>query len=85
MQVPIPPNAKILDYFQLSANDELFEFVSEQTNIYADQYKQANEGRSECARYRLLKPTTTDGIYNFFAIYLLSGIIQKPVVSLYSE
>ena len=69
VQVPIPPNAKILDYFQLSANDELFEFVSEQTNIYADQYKQANEGSSEYARYRLWKPTTTDDIYNFFVTY----------------
>ena len=37
VQVPMPPNAEVIDFFHLFVTDEFFELILEQTNIYAKQ------------------------------------------------
>ena len=83
IQVPIPPNAKTINFFNLFVVDEIMELISEQTNLYAEQYKDNNDEKSQFMRSKLWKPTNTDDIYNFLALHFLSGIVQKPEIALY--
>ena len=46
IQVPIPPNAKAIDFFNLFVVDEIMELISEQTKLYAEQYKENNDEKS---------------------------------------
>ena len=60
--------------------EDFYELISVQTNLYADQYIEANPDN---ATSRQWKATTAKEIRHFLALYLLTGFIQKPQVRQY--
>ena len=62
--------------------DEFLKIISEQANLYAEQYiAHLDDRHYSCSQ--LWVPTSPDDIRTFLALYLLTGIIQKPVLSQY--
>ena len=70
----------ILDYLKLFVTEDLYELISVQTNLYANQYIEANP---DSATLQQWKATTAKEIRYFLALYLLTGFIQKPQVCQY--
>ena len=70
-------NATVLDYLKLFITEDFYELISVQTNLYADQYIEANP---DSATSRQWRATTAKEIRHFLALYLLTGFIKKPQV-----
>jgi hypothetical protein len=70
--------------FSLFIGEDIFEFISQSTNEYA-QRKQAASGRSssEFSPGRAWKDTTIADIKVFFGILIYMGVHQSPRVDLY--
>ena len=78
LQVLFDPNtATLLDFLNLFLTDEFFQLISGQTNLYAEQYIEANP---ENPTSNTCSPTTPNEIKLFLALYLLTGIVQKPQI-----
>ena len=76
LQVLFDPNtATLLDFLNLFLTDEFFQLISGQTNLYAEQYIEANP---ENPTSKTWSPTSPNEIELFLALYLLTGIVQKP-------
>ena len=76
LQVLFDPNtATLLDFLNLFFADEFFQLILGQTNLYAEQYIEAN---LENPTSKTWSPTTPNEIKFFLALYLLTGIVQKP-------
>ena len=69
-------NATILDYLKLFITEDFYELISVQTNLYADQYIEAN---LDSATSRQWKATTAKEIRHFLALYLLTFKSHKSV------
>ena len=54
-----------------------------QTNLYAQQYSSANTDLPEYSRHRKWVDVTIPEIEKFIALYLLTGISQKPKIGQY--
>ena len=72
-----PNTATLLDFLNLFLTDEFFQLISGQTNLYAEQYIEANP---ENPTSNTCSPTTPNEIKLFLALYLLTGIVQKPQI-----
>ena len=78
LQVLFDPNiANLLDFVNLFVADEFFQLISGQTNLYAEQYIEANP---ENPTSKTWSPATPNEIKLFLALYLLTGIVQKPQI-----
>ena len=78
LQVQLPNNHTDMDILDLFLTNEFYHLVIEETNRYAKQYFEENIDLSKFARARQWKELHTTELQLFFAITLLSGIIQKP-------
>ena len=70
----------MLDLF---LDDAFYDYMTAQTNIYADQYLAANPELPPHSRYRQWKPVTSAEMKKIISFYLLPGIIRKPLISQY--
>ena len=78
LQVLFDPNtATLLDFLNLFLTDEFFQLISGQTNLFAEQYIETNR---ENPTLKTWSPTTPNEIKFFLALYLLTGIVQKPQI-----
>ena len=78
LQVLFDPNtATFLDFLNLFLIDQSFQLISRQINLYAEQYIEVNP---ENPTTKTWSPTTANEIKLFLALYLLTGIVQKPQV-----
>ena len=69
--INLPVEPKIIDFVSLLLTYEFFEIIFEQRNLDESRY----------SRSQLWVPTSPDGINKFLALYLLTRIITKPVLS----
>ena len=77
LQVPFNrSNATILDYFKLFATSDFYQMISDQTNLYGEQYFQLNPDDKSSSSWI---PTATE-IRQFLALYFLTGTVQKPQI-----
>ena len=78
-KVDIDDDANELYFLQLFLPDELFENITEQTNLYAEQFFQKNTDdlKSTSRLLRFENGTTVDRMKRFIAITFLMGIIHK--------
>ena len=78
LQVLFDPNtATLLDFLRLFLTDDFFQLISGETNLYAEQYIEANP---ENPTSKTWSPTTPNEIKFFLVLYLLTGIVQKPQI-----
>ena len=70
----------ILDYFKLFASSNFYQMISDQTNLYAEQYFQSNRDDESSSSWT---PTTATEIRHFLALYFLKGIVQKNQIRQY--
>ena len=64
-------------------DDESFEHLTFQTNLYAAQYIAAHDILPHYSRARCWKEVTVDEMKQFLMLYLLTRIIRKPEVGQY--
>jgi len=64
-------------------DDELVELIVRKTNTYAAQKIQARSFIPLCSRMWDWKPVTKDEMYVVLEVFMLMGIIQKPILHSY--
>ena len=64
-------------------NEEFYEYLTTQTNLYAAQYLQANPSLPPHSRFQKWKDVSVTEMKQFIALYLLTGIIRKLEVNQY--
>jgi len=69
--------------FEMFFDDELVELRVRETNTYAAHKIQARSFIPLCSRMRDWKPVTKDEMYVVLALFMLMGIIQKPILRSY--
>ena len=67
----------------LFLTDEFFELISNQTNLYAEQYIASHLDKRCYSCSQLWVPTSPVNIKKFLSLYPLTGVIQKPSLSQY--
>ena len=72
-----PNTATLLDLLNLFLTGEIFQLILGQKNLYAEQYIDVN---LENPISKTWPPTTPNEIKLFLALYLLTGIVQKPQI-----
>lgn len=75
----IPETADVFTIFSILVDDNVFDLMIEQTNIYAEQLITTNSG----GRLRRWKPVNREEMKKFLGIYLLTGIIKFPTLECY--
>ena len=84
LKVRLQENAEPIDYFNLYFTDAVIEKISQETNRYAEQYRQT--------QYANIKPysivnelteTTPDEIRTFLGMCILMGLVYKPQIWMY--
>ena len=91
MQVPFTGNPSIniqlnddftaYTFFKLFVDDEFFELMSTQTNLYKSQYN--DENSRPHARLRKWYDTNAAEMKRWFGLVILTGIIEKHSLDLY--
>ena len=80
LKVDLPPEPSPMDFFELFLDGAFCEHLKTQTNLYAQQYMSANPDLPEYSRHRKWVDVTIPEMKKFIALYLLTGIIQKPEI-----
>lgn len=75
----IPENADVFTIFHLLIDDNVFDLMIEQTNLYAEQLI-ANSSGGRLSRW---KPVNKEEMEKFMGIYLLTGIIRFRTLECY--
>ncbi|KAG8233324.1 hypothetical protein J437_LFUL017302 [Ladona fulva] len=71
INVKLDSDGDILQYFNTFFDDPLVDMITEQTNLYAEQY----QGKSRCNQWH---PTTNEEMRIFFAVNILQCVVCKP-------
>ena len=79
----LPDDPTPLDFLDLFLDEEFYEYLTTQTNLYAAQYLQANPNLPPHSRFQKWKDVSVTEMKQFIALYLLTGIIRKPEVNQY--
>ncbi|KAL7404530.1 hypothetical protein ABVT39_016045 [Epinephelus coioides] len=72
-----------VDFVELFLSDELIQNIVIQTNLYAQQYIEAEQHVSPQARSHAWKPVTVSEMKRFLGLFFLTGIIRKPELEMY--
>ena len=80
IKVAVPPNPKVLDFFQMYLTDEIFEVMVNETNRYANQFIELNPDKENNSYVGMWKEITLVEMKCFIGLVLLMGIIHKPSV-----
>ena len=67
-----------MDFFELLFDEAFYKYLKTQAILYAEQFLSANPDLPEYSRHRKWVDITTPEMKKFIALYLLTGIIQKP-------
>ena len=80
MKVPFnKSNARILDYFKLFATSDFHLMISDQKNLYVEQYQLNSDDKSSSS----WTPTTATETGHFLALHFLTEIVQKSQIGQY--
>ena len=83
IQVPMPYKPSAVDFMKLFFNDELFDLLVTQTNMYASQYKMNTPDLPRHSQANFWFDTTRNEMKKFLALTILMGIVKKPELSDY--
>ena len=72
-------NARILDYFKLFATSDFHLMISDQKNLYVEQYQLNSDDKSSSS----WTPTTATENGHFLALHFLTEIVQKSLIRQY--
>ena len=67
-----------IDFVSLFLTDKFFELISNQTNLYTEQYITSHPDERCFSCSQLWVPTSPVDMKKFLSLYLLTEIIQKP-------
>ncbi|KAK7090835.1 hypothetical protein V1264_010585 [Littorina saxatilis] len=70
-------------YMELFLDDDLINHLVIQTNLYADQFLEANPNLPEFSRANKWEPVNAAEMKKFLALVLLMGIVRRPAIELY--
>ena len=79
LKIDLPDNPAPIDFFNYLFDAEVFEILTEQTNIYAQQRKN-DDNLKPHSRLHNWSPVIVDEIKVFFALIIAMGIVRKPDV-----
>ena len=68
-------NARILEYFKLFATSDFHQMISDQKNLYVEQYFKLNPDDKSSSSWT---PTTATENGHFLALHFLTEIVQNP-------
>ena len=77
----LPDDPTPLDFLDLFLDEEFYEYLTTQANLYAAQYLQANPNLPPHSCFQKWKDVSVTEIKQFISLYLLTGIIRKPEVN----
>ena len=75
-----------IKFFELFMNDEILEYLVEQTNLYAEQSIDSQTAKNEQlphSRSRAWKPVNISEMKKFLGLMFLTGIVRKPTLEDY--
>ncbi|GFS41753.1 contactin [Trichonephila inaurata madagascariensis] len=78
IKVCIRDSGDPLEYFNLFLDDEMFSFIVEETNRYAESFFENTE-LTPSSRALKWKNTNKEEMKRFISLLLLQGVVQKPV------
>ncbi|GFS81605.1 piggyBac transposable element-derived protein 4 [Trichonephila clavipes] len=78
IKVSIGDSGDPLEYFNLFLDDEMFSFIVEETNKYAESFFENTE-LTPASRALKWKNANKEEMKRFIALLLLQGVVQKPV------
>ncbi|GFX34164.1 piggyBac transposable element-derived protein 4 [Trichonephila clavipes] len=78
IKVCIGESGDSFEYFNLFLDDEMFSFIVEETNRYAESFFE-NAELTPGSRALKWKNTNKEEMKRFIALLLLQGVVQKPV------
>ncbi|GFU31491.1 piggyBac transposable element-derived protein 4 [Trichonephila clavipes] len=78
VKVCIGDSGDPFEYFNLFLDDEMFSFIVEETNRYAESFFE-NAELTPGSRALKWKNTNKEEMKRFIALLLLQGVVQKPV------
>ena len=79
----LPDDPSTLDFLDLYLDNDFYEYLTIQTNLYAAQYLAAHAILPRYSRAKHWRNVTIDEMKQFIALYLLTGIVKKPEISQY--
>ena len=83
INIVIEDGTQPLDIASFFLDDNFYELLVTQTNLYANQYRTEHSMLPRYSRARLWKDVTVKEMRKFLALHLLTGIIRKPEISQY--
>jgi hypothetical protein len=84
LRVRIPDDPEPIDFFNLYFTDEIFQYIADETNRYAEQFIAANKDNlKDNSRVRDWKKTDKNEMKTFFGLVMLMGIVHKPRMHMY--
>lgn len=72
-----------IDFIDLFLNDEFFNLLATQTNLYAAQYMQVNLELPPPLRFKIWKDVSIEKMRAFISLYMLTGIVLKHELNQY--
>ena len=79
----MPENADMIDFLDIFLDEEFYNMITTQTNLYAFQFREKQTILSRYSRARNWKDVTIDEMRQFIALQVLTGIVKKPEISQY--
>ena len=79
----MPENADMIDFLDIFLDEEFYNMIAIQTNLYASQFCKKHTILPRYSRARNWKDVTNDEMRQFIALQVLTGIVKKPEISQY--
>ena len=81
LNVGISENADMYDFLDISLDEEFYNMMTTQTNLYASQFCKKHTILPRYSRARNRKDVTNDEMRQFIALQVLIGIVKKSEIS----
>ena len=79
----MPENADMIDFLDIFLDEEFYNMITIQTNLYASQFCKKHTILPRYSRARNWKDVTNDEMGQFIAFEVLTSIVKKPEISQY--
>ena len=79
----MPENAVMIDFLDNFLDEEFYNMITTQTNLYASQFCKKHSILPRYSRARNLNDVTNNEMRPFTALQFLTGIVKKPEISQY--
>ena len=79
----LPDDPSPIDFLNIFLDDEFYDILTYQTNLYATQYLQSKHDLPPHSRFQRWKNVSSAEMKQFLSLYLLTGIVRKPEMNQY--